>query len=697
MHSKRVYSEIEASPVRRQFSSSRCVLLTFAAVSAVLRAGVSDGAVYYWDTNGATAGIGSVASPADWLSNSWAIGSTGTLATGAWPNTNPGNADEAAFTGTAGTVNIATDVYVNSLRYETANQTPNSVLASTGGTLNFSGVNPKLTVTLPATNDSVTITAPIRSSSGITLDGNSNSGGFKFLVLANTSAGTPNAFAGPLTIAAGGALRIGGGAAFEQIPDNVDLNVTGVIDFVTVGGASDMKQEKVRDVAVTGAAAIFSVGNGTDFVVNSIAGTNATNISVNGNQATVPGRLVINGWSDGSGDLTLHTSQLKLNTTSGQSAIGGRIVLSGDIASTGASQIINNNGGGATTPEIDDNTFTHKGFDWASAAHTIHVADNTLLVTSRAPSHPLQMTSLNAGGTTLTKTGAGVLLYEHAVQTSFFGTNRVAAGTLRIGASERLANNSTLDIVGGDFDLQTFTETVSAVVLDGGNVSGATGTLVAANGFELRSGSVAAKLGGAGDVLKSTAGSVQLTGANTYTGDTKVAAGTLALSQPVLANSADVYLTSGAFLNLGWGVGISDTIDALFFDGVPQAVGTWGAAGSGASFVSPLFTGTGMLLVSALGKAGDFDGNGVVNAADLAQWSGDVGLNADSDADGDGDSDGNDFLIWQRNVGIGAPGVLAGTTVAEPNSLAAALVVAGAAVGRPRRRSTRSRRRDAIA
>jgi hypothetical protein len=57
--------------------------------------------------------------------------------------------------------------------------------------------------------------------------------------------------------------------------------------------------------------------------------------------------------------------------------------------------------------------------------------------------------------------------------------------------------------------------------------------------------------------------------------------------------------------------------------------------------------------ITALGPSavvGDFDGDRMVNGADLAKWRLDFGA-AGSDADGDGDSDGHDFLIWQRQVG----------------------------------------------
>ena len=79
---------------------------------------------------------------------------------------------------------------------------------------------------------------------------------------------------------------------------------------------------------------------------------------------------------------------------------------------------------------------------------------------------------------------------------------------------------------------------------------------------------------------------------------------------------------------------------------------------------------------------GDFDGNGVVNGDDLAQWKGDFGVNADSDADGDGDTDVADLLIWHRNFD-GLPSPLGGV-VAVPEPGASVLCLLALCLIRPR-------------
>jgi hypothetical protein len=547
---------------------------------------------YYWDTNGTSSGIGSAGgSTNDWLSDSWATTNSGTASTAAWPNTQSDNADEAVFQGTAGTVNLSSDVYANSLSFLTRDYT----ISSTGGALHLSGSNPTIDVSLPDSGQRIArVTAPIAGTNGFTLTGNGLSNGFKFLQLENNSVASPNSFSGTLTIAAGGSLRIAGAIDREQIPDNVDLDVVGVIDFNTSGGASDMKQERVRNVNVDGGGAIFSVGNGSDFIVNSLTGTDATNISVNGNNASVHGKLSISGWADGSGDLTLQSSSVKLNTTGATSAIGGRVVLSGNIFSTGDSQVVNNNGGGNSTPQWDDNIFTHKAFDFTGAAHTIDVANGTLTFTSRAPSHPLEITTTQPGGAVVTKTGAGTWRLEDAVQTTDF------------------------------------------------------------------------------------------------VGATKVREGVLSLGRPALADAADLYLDSGATLNLDF-TG-TDVIDSLFIDGVSQATGTWGRLGNlAADFTSGLLTGDGLIDVTTFLLVGDYNDDHVVDAADYTVWRNNLGSTADLPNDRTlGMVTFEDYDDWKANFGAMSAGAASGAmAVPEPASAFAMFVVLPACACQTRRQRRR--------
>ena len=117
-----------------------------------------------------------------------------------------------------------------------------------------------------------------------------------------------------------------------------------------------------------------------------------------------------------------------------------------------------------------------------------------------------------------------------------------------------------------------------------------------------------------GALTKDGAGTLALSGANSYTGDTSVEEGTLSVSSSFLSDAADLYLSTGAILDLSFNGG-PDVIDSLFFDGVSQAAGTWGAVGSGAQFTSPLISGTGMLEVSTFIAPipGDFDADGDVD------------------------------------------------------------------------------------
>ncbi|WP_428308268.1 dockerin type I domain-containing protein [Lacipirellula sp.] len=99
-----------------------------------------------------------------------------------------------------------------------------------------------------------------------------------------------------------------------------------------------------------------------------------------------------------------------------------------------------------------------------------------------------------------------------------------------------------------------------------------------------------------------------------------------------------------------------------------------------------------VLQVAAVEMQGDFNGNGVVDGADLAVWktgygTSGVASHAQGDASGDGRVDGADFLVWQRQNGsVGAPPAAA--NVPEPAS--GLLLAAGLSVAISRRRASKA-------
>jgi len=123
-----------------------------------------------------------------------------------------------------------------------------------------------------------------------------------------------------------------------------------------------------------------------------------------------------------------------------------------------------------------------------------------------------------------------------------------------------------------------------------------------------------------GSFEKKGSGTLTLSGACTYGGDTLVSAGTLSTgAADVLPDDTvlRIAVTGGATVDLNFSG--TDTIAGLFFDAVEQAAGTWGALGSGAENESSYFTGTGLLdVVVPFFIPGDADRDGYVDEDDAA-------------------------------------------------------------------------------
>jgi len=252
------------------------------------------------------------------------------------------------------------------------------------------------------------------------------------------------------------------------------------------------------------------------------------------------------------------------------------------------------------------------------------------------------------------------------------GNSTVALNTINLG---RHVSTPAKINVNGDVNFSPLNNAAAVIAATG---SGSTGTIDLTSGqrtLTVADGGAAIDLSIGvpvvnGGLTKAGAGTLALTGANTYSGDTIVQDGRLSLTNRSLANSANVYLTSGASLELTYS-GTPDVINALFIDGVMQDAGSWGASNA-----SPWLAGTGVLQVSVGPSAGDFNRDGYVNADDLDEWAGEFGNGYD----------GSDFLTWQRELGNGVLEGAAAATVPEPTSAALSLLALSALGGAAWRR-----------
>ena len=234
---------------------------------------------------------------------------------------------------------------------------------------------------------------------------------------------------------------------------------------------------------------------------------------------------------------------------------------------------------------------------------------------------------VSSGAGALTKDGPGTVVLDSAQ--GYTGPTSVNGGTLRLGhAGGTLVDSAPVAVSGGTLDVAN-SDTVGAVTLASGTISGS-GILTGSSYALTNSGTISAVLAGSSGLAKSGAGTATLTAANTYTGNTTVNQGTLSLTHACLAETSTVTIATSAFLNLNFSG--SDTVAQLIIGtGSPLAGGIYkSSTNAGPGTVLAQLTGTGTLAVSAGGgyatwaaaHAGgglpneDYDGDGVNNGVE---------------------------------------------------------------------------------
>ncbi|UHC20226.1 autotransporter-associated beta strand repeat-containing protein (plasmid) [Methylobacterium currus] len=325
--------------------------------------------------------------------------------------------------------------------------------------------------------------------------------------------GGANSFTGATTIG-GGLLVVGGGASLS---DTARL---------TVGAGAGLRLTDADEIVGSLAGAGSVALNGHCLV----AGGDGTSSAFSGALSGAGGCLT----KTGSGTLTLSGSNTYAGTT--RVAEGTLQVSAAEALGTGPLAL---QGGGTLRAS---GTFTDgRGISLSpvggQGGGTVEVDDRQTLT----------LTGSIAGLGGLAKTGTGTLVLGGA--NGYAGATAVDAGTLIASGGQAIGDTSAVSVALGARLILRGDETVGslsgngAVELDGASL---------ALGGDNTSTIFAGALSGNGGLTKTGTGTLTLAGANAYTGDTRLAGGTLALAGSV---DGDIYVQDKATLSGGGRVG----------------------------------------------------------------------------------------------------------------------------------------------
>ena len=527
-----------------------------------------------------------------WMKPGWTGASGDDWATEAnWgPDGIPSAGDAAIFNAGAvnSTISLASDTNVKEIYFATAECPAMTISGNANGTARL------LLGTLTSTGDglggivvnrdvasSQTVTAPIHAQRDLTFanynpDGNvtlningpitSATPGRSLLIAGNgrvNVAGDISSDFGDLLKVSGGSLWLSGNNSFTGNITIENGKIVAAHPSALGGGAGvvEVQNYSRNDLYFSGTLALASGVQYPNTKTVRIAGrgdaAGTGSIEVADNSAvSFAGTLVMSasaqiGSGLGTGTLTLAspvdtTAAAYILTFAGE----GTTIMNGGI--TGAGSLVKNGNG---TLRLNGATSVSGGTTVNSGTLVTSLKDFAGSVVNWATvifDEPADSTSTgNWGGSSglYIKRGAGTLTVSNTISTT--GTLSIEGGSVRLGAANRFSDSLTLSVGdGGTFDLNSFTDTVGRVVVNGGSVINGTGTssqFLAAGSFDIRGGVIGARLGGSASLVKTTPDTVTLAGANSFTGGTHVQDGTLELT----GSLASPLVVNGGTLGLG--------------------------------------------------------------------------------------------------------------------------------------------------
>ena len=289
---------------------------------------------------------------------------------------------------------------------------------------------------------------------------------------------------------------------------------------------------------ITGATFGLTFGGAGNLVVNSIIGTTTGTVN-----------------KDGAGTLILGAA----NTYTGDTTVGaGVLQLSGNGRIADASAAVVSNGATFDLNSISDTV------DGVSGAGAVTLGGATLTVSNSATNN---LSGVLSGTGGLVKVGAGTQILSGTTN-SYGGTTTIGAGVLNVGTLANAGQNSSIGTNG------TIIITNGGVLQYGGstvsidrNINLASGSGVIGVTNSATSLTIAGVISNTGSLVKTNAGELILSGANTYSGTTLITNGVLNIQNNtgLGATNSGTTVGSGAALELEGGVSIG--AEALTING----------------------------------------------------------------------------------------------------------------------------------
>ena len=217
--------------------------------------------------------------------------------------------------------------------------------------------------------------------------------------------------------------------------------------------------------------------------------------------------------------------------------------------SLGAGGIVNNS---ANTQSFLSSLNVSNAQTWNAAAGglsirgQVNLGANTLTL---AGANTIAITNNILGSGAVIKQGLGDLILAGTAANTFSGGFTIQNGVVTVAKADALGTGA-LTMAGGTLNLGNFSQSFSSLALLGGTINSPAGIISSSAPYQLQSGTINSRLGGAGSVLKTTPGVVTLSAPNSYTGGTFVSGGKLVVNNLSGSGtgSGNVSVSSGGLL-----------------------------------------------------------------------------------------------------------------------------------------------------